>query len=48
MKNARPKYEEIYGNKGVKFCQEEPKAEHKNSKNNESVKFSSMVEYSRN
>ena len=48
LKNARPKYEEIYGNKGTKFCQEEPKDEHKDSKNSGRVRFSSIVEYSRN
>jgi len=49
LRNAQPKYEEIYGNKGTKFCQEEePKDEKKESKPQGRVKFSTIVEYSRN
>ena len=57
MKNLEPKYKEIYGDKGVKFCEEENKNEIENMNQNEQikerkrknkVKFSSIVEYSRN
>ena len=48
LKNNQPKYEEIYGDKGTKFCQEEEKDEKKESKKVGRVKFSSIVEYSRN
>ena len=54
LKNAQPKYEELYGDRGSKFCQNEEKNE--NNINNENainkkvgrVKFSTLVEYSRN
>ena len=48
LKNAQPQYKEIYGNKGVKFCQEEDKNEKKEPQKKGRVKFSSFVEYSRN
>ena len=48
LKNAQPKYEEIYGNKGTKFCQEEKKDEKKETRKEGRVKFSSIIEYSRN
>ena len=61
LKNIESKYKEIYGDKGVKFCEEENKDENNNENvsenNNEQrdkrkrrgkVKFSSIVEYSRN
>ena len=48
LRSAQPKYEEIYGDKGTKFCQEEPEEEKKESKPQGTVKFSSIVEYSRN
>ena len=48
LKNAQNKYEEIYGDRGVKFCQEEPKEEKKEPKQVGRVKFSSIVQYSRN
>lgn len=48
LKNAQPQYQEIYGNKGVKFCQEEEKNEKKEPNKKGKVKFSSIIEYSRN
>ena len=51
LKKAQPKYEELFGNKGTKFCEEEEKNEKnekKDSKKVGRVKFSSIVEYSRN
>ena len=63
LKNIESKYKEIYGDKGVKFCEEENKDENNNENKNISennneqrdkrkrrgkVKFSSIVEYSRN
>ena len=60
LKNIQSKYKEIYGEKGVEFCEEEIK---NGSKENEikdensikenkgpkrKVKFSSIVQYSRN
>lgn len=48
LKNIQPKYEEIYGDKGTKFCQSEQKNESKENKNKGRIKFSSIVEYSRN
>ena len=48
LKKAQPKYEEIYGDKGTKFCEEEPKSEQKENQKKGRVKFSSIVEYSRN
>ena len=63
LKNIESKYKEIYGDKGVKFCEEENKDENNNENENISennneqrdkrkrrgkVKFSSIVEYSRN
>ena len=34
MKTIKPKYQEIYGDKGVKFCEEEKKNEIENVKEN--------------
>ena len=48
LKKNQPKYEEIYGDKGTKFCQEEEKDEKRESKKVGRVKFSTIVEYSRN
>ena len=63
LKNSESKYKEIYGDKGVKFIEEENKDENNNENENISennneqrdkrkrrgkVKFSSIVEYSRN
>ena len=51
LKNAQPKYEEIYGEKGTQFCQNEEKNENNEKKDTKKVgrvKFSSIVEYSRN
>ena len=48
LKYAQPKYEEIYGDKGTKFCQEEQKTGKKETKKVGRVKFSTIVEYSRN
>ena len=48
LKKVQPKYEEIYGDKGTKFCQEEQKDENRQSQKKCRVKFSSIVEYSRN
>ena len=59
MKNIEPKYKEIYGDKVAKFCEEESKIESENANENPNeqikkrrrrrkVKFSSIVEYSRN
>ena len=48
LKNAQPKYEEIYGDKGTKFCQKEQRTGKKESKRVGRVKFSTIVEYSRN
>ena len=50
-------YKEIYGDKGIQFCEEENKNNNINENENEQrekkkekrkVKFSSIVEYSRN
>ena len=53
LKNIESTYQEIYGDKGVKFCEEENKNEGENIQNEENkekgkVKFSSIVEYYRN
>ena len=59
MKNIQPKYKEIYGDKVTKFCEEESKNESINASQNQNkqiekkkrrrkIKFSSIVEYSRN
>ena len=53
LKNIESKYKEIYGDKGVKFCEEENKDENNNEQRDKrkrrgKVKFSSIVEYSRN
>ena len=53
LKNIESTYQEIYGDKGVKFCEEENKKEGENIQNEENkekgkVKFSSIVEYYRN
>ncbi len=59
MKNIEPKYKEIYGDKVTKFCEEESKNESINASKNQNeqiekkkrrrkIKFSSIVEYSRN
>ena len=59
MKNIEPKYKEIYGDKVTKFCEEENKIESVNASQNQNeqiekkkrrrkIKFSSIVEYSRN
>ena len=48
LKKVQPKYEEIYGDKGTKFCQGDENNEKKELKTNNRVKFSTIVEYSRN
>ena len=48
LQNAQPKYKEIYGNRGTKFCKEENKNEKKEPRKSGRVKFSSIIEYSRN
>ena len=48
LKKIQPEYEEIYGDKGIKFCQNKQKEEKKENKKIGRVKFSSIVEYSRN
>ena len=62
LKKIESQYKEIYGDKGVQFCEEENKniIENENNNNNSSerrgntrknkrkVKFSSIVQYSRN
>ena len=59
MKSIEPKYKEIYGDKVTKFCEEESKNESINASQNQNeqiekkkrrrkIKFSSIVEYSRN
>ena len=54
LKKNQPKYEELFGDKGTKFCEEEEKKEKnenedkKDSKKVGRVKFSTIVEYSRN
>ena len=59
MKNIELKYKEIYGDKVAKFCEEESKNESINASQNQNeqiekkkrrrkIKFSSIVEYSRN
>ena len=59
MKNIEPKYKEIYGDKVTNFCEEESKNESINASQNQNeqiekkkrrrkIKFSSIVEYSRN
>ena len=48
LKNAQPKYEELYGDKGTKFCQEELKTGKKEAKKVGRVKFSTIIQYSRN
>ena len=53
LKNIESTYQEIYGDKGVKFCEEENKNEDGNIPGEENkekgrVKFSSIVEYYRN
>ena len=51
LKNAKSKYEEIYDEKVIKFCKNEEKNENSEKTDTKKVgrvKFSSIVEYSRN
>ena len=50
VKNIEPEYKDIYGNKGIKFCQEMKNDDSKNEipKKQGKVRFSSIVQYSRN
>ena len=57
LKNVESQYKEIYGDKGIQFCEEENKNNNIDENENEQrekkkekrkVKFSSIVEYSRN
>ncbi len=53
LNNIKPKYKEIYGDKGVQFCEDENNNENKIIKKEENrpktkVTFSSIVQYSRN
>ena len=53
MKKIEPQYREIYGDKGIQFCQDENKNNTKrkkrtNKKGKRQVKFASIVQYSRN
>ena len=53
MKKIEPQYREIYGDKGIQFCQDENKNNNKrkkrtNKKGKRQVKFASIVQYSRN
>ena len=53
LKNVESQYKEIYGDKGIQFCQDENKNNTKrkkrtNKKGKRQVKFASIVQYSRN
>ena len=50
VKGIEPEYKDIYGNKGIKFCEEMKNDDNQNEvpKKQIKVKFSSIVQYSRN
>ena len=48
LKNVAFEYRDIYGLKGIKFCNDMQRYNKSNPKNNRRVQFTNNIEYSRN
>ena len=48
LKNVQSEYKDIYGNKGLKFCNGMQKRAKSTAKKNCKVRFSNNIQYSRN
>ena len=48
LKNVAFEYRDIYGSKGIKFCNDMQRYNKSNPKNNRRVQFTNNIEYSRN